>query len=70
MIRLSALFAALLFLSATAFSQNITLSGNIKDTTEKKPVKNAVVALLTVKDSILMPMAVLPLKMLSRAVIY
>jgi hypothetical protein len=53
MIRLSALFAALLFLSATAFSQNITLSGNIKDTTEKKPVKNAVVALLTVKDSIL-----------------
>jgi len=53
MFRLPALFTALLFLSATAFSQSVTLSGNIKDTTEKKPVKNAVVAILTVKDSIL-----------------
>lgn len=53
MIRLTALFAAMLLVSATAFSQNITLSGNVNDITEKKPVKNAVVALLTVKDSIL-----------------
>lgn len=53
MIRLTALFAALLLLSASAFSQNLTLSGNVKDGTEKKAIKNAVVALLTVKDSVL-----------------
>jgi len=51
--KLPALIIALIFLSLPAISQNLFVSGNIKDTTEKKAVKNAVVALLTVKDSIL-----------------
>ena len=51
--KLSAMLISMLFLSISSFSQNITVTGNLKDTTEKKPVKNAVVALLTVKDSIL-----------------
>jgi Outer membrane protein beta-barrel family/Carboxypeptidase regulatory-like domain len=53
MLKLPALLCVLV-LSATAFSQNITtVSGNINDAHEKKPVKNAVVALLTPKDSVL-----------------
>ncbi len=51
--KLSAMLISMFFLSILSFSQNITVTGNLKDTTEKKPVKNAVVALLTVKDSIL-----------------
>jgi Outer membrane protein beta-barrel family len=52
MLKLPALLCALLF-AATAFSQTNTVSGSIQDAYEKKPVKNAVVALLTPKDSIL-----------------
>jgi hypothetical protein len=51
--KLSALLIGMLCLSLSSFTQNITVTGNLKDTTEKKSVKNAVVALLTVKDSIL-----------------
>ena len=50
--KLPALLCALLF-TATAFSQTNQVSGTIQDANEKKPVKNAVVALLTPKDSIL-----------------
>jgi hypothetical protein len=53
MFKLSAMLIGMLCLSLSSFSQNITVTGNLKDTTEKKSVKNAVVALLTVKDSIL-----------------
>ena len=51
--KLTALVLFIAVLSVKAFSQNITVTGLVKDTTEKKMVKNAVVALLTVKDSIL-----------------
>ncbi|WP_462250872.1 outer membrane beta-barrel family protein [Ferruginibacter sp.] len=51
--QLSAMLIGMLCLCLSSFSQNITVTGNLKDTTEKKPVKNAVVALLTVKDSVL-----------------
>jgi Outer membrane protein beta-barrel family len=51
--QLSAMLIGMLCLSLSSFSQNITVTGNLKDTTEKKSVKNAVVALLTVKDSVL-----------------
>jgi Outer membrane protein beta-barrel family/Carboxypeptidase regulatory-like domain len=53
MYKLTALFIAVFFLSTAVFCQIVSISGNISDTTEKKSVKNAVVALLTVKDSIL-----------------
>lgn len=49
--KLTALLCAII-LSATAYSQN-TVSGVINDGTDKKAVKNAVVALLTPKDSVL-----------------
>ncbi|MFN8251324.1 MAG: outer membrane beta-barrel family protein [Ferruginibacter sp.] len=52
MLKLPVLLCALFF-TATAFSQNTTVNGVVNDQTEKKPVKNAVVALLTPKDSIL-----------------
>ncbi len=52
MLKLPVLLCAILF-SAAAFSQNTTVSGVINDQSEKKPVKNAVVALLIPKDSIL-----------------
>jgi hypothetical protein len=52
MLKLPALLCAILF-AATAFSQTNTVSGIIQDANEKKPVKNAVVALLTPKDSVL-----------------
>jgi uncharacterized surface anchored protein len=51
--KLTALLLCIAVLSVKAYSQNITVNGMVKDTSEKKPVKNAVVALLTVKDSIL-----------------
>jgi hypothetical protein len=51
--KISALLIGLFCLSASAFSQTLTLTGSINDKTEKKPVKNAVIALLTPKDSIL-----------------
>ncbi|MBS1513124.1 MAG: TonB-dependent receptor [Bacteroidetes bacterium] len=53
MIKLSALLAVLFVFCTAAYSQTITVSGNLKDTIEKKPIKNAVVALLTPGDSIL-----------------
>ena len=43
----------LLFISFSAFSQKTTISGILTDGTEKTPVYNSVVALLTPKDSIL-----------------
>ncbi len=51
--KLTALLLCCVFLSAKAFSQNSTVTGTVKDPSENKQVKNAVVALLTVKDSIL-----------------
>jgi Outer membrane protein beta-barrel family len=51
--KLSALLIGILCFSVSAFSQTITVTGSINDNTEKKPVKNAVIALLTPKDSIL-----------------
>jgi Outer membrane protein beta-barrel family len=53
MLKLPALLIGLFCLAAPAFSQNTTVTGSINDKTEKKPVKNAVIALLTPKDSIL-----------------
>lgn len=52
MLKLPVLLCAIL-LSAAAFSQNTTVSGVISDQYEKKAVKNAVIALLTPKDSVL-----------------
>jgi hypothetical protein len=51
--KLSALLIGLFCLSVSAFSQNTIVTGNINDNSEKKPVKNAVIALLSPKDSIL-----------------
>jgi hypothetical protein len=51
--KLSALLIGLFGLCISALSQNTTVTGSINDNTEKKPVKNAVVALLIPKDSIL-----------------
>ncbi|KAA9035849.1 outer membrane beta-barrel protein [Ginsengibacter hankyongi] len=41
------------FLSLTTFSQSVKVSGSVNDPNENKPVKNAVIALLTPKDSFL-----------------
>ena len=46
-------FAAGIFLSLTTFSQSAKISGTVINVDENTPVKNAVVALLTPKDSIL-----------------
>lgn len=51
--KLSALLIAILFFCVGATAQTITISGTVADTAEKKSVKNAVVALLSPKDSIL-----------------
>lgn len=53
MYKLPTLFATLLFFSVSVFSQTIVVSGTLTDGSEKKPVKNAVVALLIPKDSVL-----------------
>lgn len=53
MYKLSAVLLVLICISFPSFSQDITVSGNLKDKSEKKPVKNAVVALLRQKDSVL-----------------
>jgi len=42
-----------LFLSHFSFAQKTSVSGVLKDTTSKSEIKNAVVALLSVKDSVL-----------------
>ncbi len=51
--KLPVLVLCIVFSAASAFSQNITVNGTVLDITEKKPVKNAVVALLTIGDSVL-----------------
>jgi len=51
--KLSALLLVLFCFSVPAISQDISVSGNLKDQSEKKPVKNAVIALLRQKDSVL-----------------
>lgn len=53
MFKLTSLVLVMLILCRTVFSQTINVEGVISDTTEKKPVRNAVVALLIPKDSIL-----------------
>lgn len=48
------LFSAVLFLSSIlAFSQNTVVTGQVKDTVAKEMVNNAVIALLSPKDSII-----------------
>ncbi|HEY5368312.1 MAG TPA: TonB-dependent receptor, partial [Hanamia sp.] len=42
-----------IFLSFSSFSQMVKVSGEVRDVNEDKPVNNAVVSLLTPKDSIL-----------------
>ncbi len=51
--KLSSLFFALLFFAIQASAQNISVSGSVEDTTQNKGVYNAVVALLSAKDSVL-----------------
>ncbi len=51
--KLFTLLTAIFFLSFSSIAQTKSVSGSVTDTYEKKPVKNAVVALLTPKDSIL-----------------
>ena len=46
-------FVVLLIGSQSLFAQSVTVSGMVKDTTTKLSVKNAVIALLSPKDSIL-----------------
>jgi hypothetical protein len=53
MLKKYSILFALLFISYIAFAQMVTVSGNIKDTATKVSVKNAVVSLLSPKDSIL-----------------
>jgi Outer membrane protein beta-barrel family len=47
------LLVALSFVVMVSYAQNVQVSGNVKDTATKLTVKNAVVTLLTPKDSIL-----------------
>lgn len=42
-----------IFLCQSSFSQGVKISGQVKDGNENKPVNNAIIALLTPKDSIL-----------------
>ena len=51
--KLFTLLTILFFHSVPSFSQTVTVSGSVNDPYEKKPVQNAVIALLTVKDSVL-----------------
>ena len=51
--KLTAFLLAFFYLSLTALSQSVSVSGTIKDGTDKKAVKNAVVALIRQKDSVL-----------------
>ena len=53
MIKLTALLSLLLLLSVNTYAQNASASGTISDTSSKKGVQNAVVALLSPKDSVL-----------------
>ncbi|MDQ2719161.1 MAG: outer membrane beta-barrel protein [Bacteroidota bacterium] len=51
--KLIALCTNLFILSITAHAQSLNISGKVNDINENKPVQNAVIALLTPKDSIL-----------------
>jgi hypothetical protein len=51
--KISTLLAAIFFLSLSSIAQLSNVSGSVKESDESKPVKNAVIALLTPKDSIL-----------------
>jgi hypothetical protein len=51
--KLSVLLVMVFFFTTKAHSQTISVSGSVSDTTEKKAVQNAVVALLYAKDSVL-----------------
>ena len=51
--KLITLFTGILILSFSSFAQLSKVTGSVNDQNEKKPVKNAVIALLTPKDSIL-----------------
>lgn len=51
--KLSVLLIAALLFSAKSQAQNISVSGSVADTSEKKGIRNAVVALLSTKDSVL-----------------
>ncbi len=51
--KLIALLTAFFILSFSTYSQSVKISGIVHETNENKPVKNAVIALLAPKDSIL-----------------
>ena len=51
--KLIALIAGLFILSFSTNAQSVKVSGKVKDANENKPIQNAVVLLLTPKDSIL-----------------
>jgi hypothetical protein len=53
MSKLSAMLIAVLFFSVKIQAQTISVSGAVEDTTKQKGVPNAVVALLSAKDSVL-----------------
>src|SRR6476620_1956249 len=48
-----ALFTSIIILAFSSFAQISKVSGSLNDLNENKPVKNAVIALLIPKDSIL-----------------
>jgi len=51
--KLIALLISVIIFSHSSFCQTIKVSGSVKETDENKPVKNAVIALLTFPDSVL-----------------
>ncbi len=51
--KLSVLLIVILFFTFKAQSQTVSVSGSVKDTIENKGVQNAVIALLSAKDSVL-----------------
>jgi Outer membrane protein beta-barrel family/Carboxypeptidase regulatory-like domain len=53
MSKLSAILFLVLFYSVNAYAQPISVSGAVEDTLNKKGIQNAVVALLSAKDSVL-----------------
>ena len=53
MYKLSALLVSLFFITVNIKAQTPSVSGTIKDTTQNKGLQNAVIVLLTPKDSVL-----------------
>ena len=53
MLKLTALLFVLIFFTTKTQAQSISVSGSVEDTIQNKGVQNAVVALLTVTDSVL-----------------